>query len=187
MIADAFEATIAAIFLDQGLSACHNFFAKALFSSKEDKIYLDNWLTWRNHPLQQGRFDRDQIPNSPVLQKLTKLESQIGIAFRHVKLLAQAFTHPSVGHIDTLNVGNYQRLEFLGDSILQMMISHYLYMSFPEHQEGQLTVREEREKKKLHYGVFGSKIINTISLSLFFFFFFFSHIDEPLFSCYETL
>lgn len=53
--------------------------------------------------------------------------------FRDPALLRQALTHPSMGRKDN------QRLEFLGDAVLQFVMSELLYQSHPESQEGQLT------------------------------------------------
>lgn len=71
----------------------------------------------------------------------------VGIYFPHIRLLATAFTHPSVGNLsisnppfDPLQTGNNQRLEFLGDSVLQFLVSRYIYNRFPEFLEGQLSV-----------------------------------------------
>jgi len=71
------------------------------------------------------------------------LEAILGIAFDHIGLLVQCFTHPSVssGNLEGDSIGNNQRLEFLGDAVIELVISKYLYFNFPEHQEGQLTVR----------------------------------------------
>lgn len=53
--------------------------------------------------------------------------------FKNPALLRQALTHPSMGKNDN------QRLEFLGDAVLQYIMSEHLYSSYPDHQEGQLT------------------------------------------------
>ncbi|MCQ2972776.1 MAG: ribonuclease III [archaeon] len=49
-----------------------------------------------------------------------------------------AFTHSSYGTSNNLNY-NYERLEFLGDSILSMLVSEYLYKKYPKYEEGNLT------------------------------------------------
>lgn len=53
--------------------------------------------------------------------------------FKDPALLRQALTHPSMGRKDN------QRLEFLGDAVLQFVMSELLYQTHPESQEGQLT------------------------------------------------
>ena len=61
------------------------------------------------------------------------LMQALGYQFRDPALLRQALTHPSMGRKDN------QRLEFLGDAVLQFLMSELLYQTHPESQEGQLT------------------------------------------------
>ncbi len=64
------------------------------------------------------------------------LEKDIGYAFKDKSLLKLAMTHPSYGgeaHV------NNQRLEFLGDAVLQLCTSVRLYREFPDLQEGKLS------------------------------------------------
>ncbi|GAB4140075.1 MAG: ribonuclease III [Sphingomonadales bacterium] len=56
--------------------------------------------------------------------------------FNDSALLAQALTHPSVD-----GTGSYQRLEFLGDRVLGVVIAHWLYQHFPAEPEGKLATR----------------------------------------------
>lgn len=72
-------------------------------------------------------------------QKLAKFEETVGIEFNHIRLLARAFTDRSIG-FNNLTLGSNQRLEFLGDTVLQLVSSEYLYRYFPEHHEGHLSV-----------------------------------------------
>jgi len=67
------------------------------------------------------------------------LEQRIGYKFRQPKLLEYALTHPSVGHEKQRHQIDNQRLEFLGDAVLQLVITEYLYTNFPQQQEGPLT------------------------------------------------
>lgn len=72
------------------------------------------------------------------------LERAIGYTFRQKALLRQALTHPSLGP------DHNQRLEFLGDAVLEMCVSEKIYAMHPEMHEGAMTqlrqklVREER-------------------------------------------
>ena len=72
---------------------------------------------------------------------------KLGYTFSDIKLLETALTHPSFG--GDHHVPHYQRLEFLGDAVLELAISRYLFFEFPEVDEGKLTriraalVREE--------------------------------------------
>lgn len=67
------------------------------------------------------------------------LEQRIGYTFRKRALLEQALTHPSIGHEKQRYHMDNQRLEFLGDAVLQLVITEYLYAKFPQEQEGALT------------------------------------------------
>ncbi|KAL5547660.1 hypothetical protein UlMin_002891 [Ulmus minor] len=64
------------------------------------------------------------------------LEDSLGYEFRHKGLLLQAFVHPSY---NKLGGGCYQRLEFLGDAVLDYLITSYLYSAYPKLKPGQLT------------------------------------------------
>lgn len=70
---------------------------------------------------------------------LSPLESLLGYSFKNKELLLQALTHPSLAHDNNLARGDNQRLEFLGDAVLQMTLTLHLFHSFPKHQEGRLT------------------------------------------------
>lgn len=75
---------------------------------------------------------------------MNPLEERIGYKFRNSLLLAEALTHPSVGHESQRHHFNNQRLEFLGDAILQLVITEYLYQHFSSEAEGQLTKLRSR-------------------------------------------
>ncbi len=68
-----------------------------------------------------------------MTEKLQHLQRAIGYEFDSVELLQLALTHRSYGG------QNNERLEFLGDSILNFVIADYLYSRFPEAREGQLS------------------------------------------------
>ena len=87
------------------------------------------------------------------------LEERLGHVFQNRKLLETALTHPSFG--GDHHVPHYQRLEFLGDAVLELAVSDYLYAELPEVDEGKLTriraalVREEtlcRAAKRIGLG-----------------------------------
>ena len=67
------------------------------------------------------------------MSKQHKLEERIGYSFRQPALLEQALTHRSYSS------NNYERLEFLGDSILNFTVASELFARFPESSEGDLT------------------------------------------------
>jgi ribonuclease-3 len=70
-----------------------------------------------------------------------KLQARIGYAFRDPALLERALTHASWLHDNPSAPGNNQRLEFLGDSVLQLILTEALFALFPEASEGDLTKR----------------------------------------------
>jgi ribonuclease-3 len=67
------------------------------------------------------------------------LEERLGYKFRRPQLLEEALTHPSVGHEKQRPHFDNQRLEFLGDAVLQLVVTEYLYVHFPKEKEGRLT------------------------------------------------
>ncbi len=68
---------------------------------------------------------------------MKEVEARIGYEFKDGELLKQALTHPSYG--SDHHVPHYQRLEFLGDAVLELYVSELLYRSYPEAGEGKLT------------------------------------------------
>jgi ribonuclease-3 len=71
--------------------------------------------------------------------KVHTLEQRLGYRFRNIGLLEEALTHPSVGHEKQRYQNDNQRLEFLGDAVLQLVTTEYLYSHFPQEREGRLT------------------------------------------------
>jgi len=71
---------------------------------------------------------------------LKDLETAIGYRFQNILLLRNALTHSSYAneHWHDSLMSN-ERLEFLGDSILGMVVANYLYQNFPDRPEGELT------------------------------------------------
>ena len=70
---------------------------------------------------------------------LATLQERLGYTFRDDSLLRVALTHPSVAHEQNGSVEHNQRLEFLGDAVLQLVLTKELYEKFPEFEEGPLT------------------------------------------------
>ncbi len=90
---------------------------------------------------------------------MDKLCESLGYTFKNRQLLVTALTHPSYG--GDHHVPHYQRLEFLGDAVLELTMSEYLFEKLPEVDEGKLTriraaiVREEtlaRAAKRIALG-----------------------------------
>ena len=68
-----------------------------------------------------------------------ELEKRLGYLFRDRGLLQLALTHPSVAHEQGAPMQTNQRLEFLGDAVLQLVLTRELYEKFPTFGEGPLT------------------------------------------------
>ncbi|MFH1455290.1 MAG: ribonuclease III [bacterium] len=83
----------------------------------------------------------------------SKFEKNIGIIFKNKDLLKQAFTHRSYlnEHRDTEFVHN-ERLEFLGDAVLELIVTEYLYTKYPDNSEGELTA-------------YRSALVNAVTMS----------------------
>lgn len=73
------------------------------------------------------------------MPNLETLQSCLGYSFRDANLLRLALTHPSVAHEQGAVVQHNQRLEFLGDAVLQLALTRLLYERFPGFGEGPLT------------------------------------------------
>ncbi len=70
----------------------------------------------------------------------TTFEQHVGISFNDTALLRQAFTHRSyINEHRGEGGGHNERLEFLGDAVLELISTHFLYEKFPHQDEGELT------------------------------------------------
>ncbi len=69
-----------------------------------------------------------------------QLEQRIGYVFHEKALLQQALTHSSYANERKINkIGDYERLEFLGDAVLELISSEFLFQEHQEMSEGELT------------------------------------------------
>ena len=73
------------------------------------------------------------------MSDLTEFQERLDYRFKNLDLLNLALTHPSVGNDSGESNDNNQRLEFLGDAVLQLILSEELYIKFPQVGEGILT------------------------------------------------
>jgi len=75
-----------------------------------------------------------------VGNNLSSLESKLSIKFNNSDLLLQALTHRSyLNENPSWRVGHNERLEFLGDAVLELIVTEKLYYLFPQKPEGELT------------------------------------------------
>lgn len=71
---------------------------------------------------------------------LHDFQNHIGIQFHNQDLLAQAFIHRSyINENPRSGLEHNERLEFLGDAVLELVVTEYLYATYPHHNEGDLT------------------------------------------------
>ena len=100
---------------------------------------------------------------SAARKKLLKaLINKLGLKSIDSNLLDEALTHPSFSfEVNKENAPDYERLEFLGDSVLRLVISNYLYDKYEEYDEGKLT----KIRSYLVSDDFISKLALTIELN----------------------
>lgn len=79
-----------------------------------------------------------------LLKKVSKIEEKLGYVFKDKGLLALAFTHRSFINENKHVTQHNERLEFLGDSILGLLVADYLYQQLPNTPEGDLSYLRSR-------------------------------------------
>lgn len=73
-------------------------------------------------------------------EKIKELEEKIGYEFKRKELIWQALTHSSFSNEQKINkYKNYERLEFLGDAVLELLSSQFFFETYPEMPEGEMT------------------------------------------------
>ena len=91
--------------------------------------------------------------NKTVLDRVTPAQQEIGVVFQDISLLVRAFTHRSfTNEKEGRGLLHNERLEFLGDAVLEIIVTDFLFHSFPDEAEGTLTA-------------YRAAMVNTISLS----------------------
>lgn len=74
------------------------------------------------------------------MKDFSKLEKQLNLKFKNKDLLAQAFCHRSyLNENPDFYLGHNERLEFLGDAVLELVVTEYLFKKYPKKAEGELT------------------------------------------------
>ncbi|MBS4207655.1 ribonuclease III [Bacillus sp. FJAT-50079] len=86
------------------------------------------------------KINRERKMSHLIENRMKNFQEKIGIQFHNQKLLMQAFTHSSYvnEHRKKPHEDN-ERLEFLGDAVLELTVSQYLFKKFPLMSEGELT------------------------------------------------
>ena len=70
---------------------------------------------------------------------ISELEQKLNYKFKNIDLLKNALTHSSYANEEHCRFGSNERLEFLGDSVLSIIVSEYIYTNFKQLPEGELT------------------------------------------------
>lgn len=74
------------------------------------------------------------------MKDFSKLEKKINLNFKNKDLLVQAFCHRSyLNEKPEFKLDHNERLEFLGDAVLELVVTEYLYQNYPQKPEGELT------------------------------------------------
>jgi ribonuclease-3 len=76
--------------------------------------------------------------------QMEELQKKLGYTFKDVAMLELALTHPSLAHESGKSIEHNQRLEFLGDAVLQMVLTRELFNRHPSYGEGPLTKARSR-------------------------------------------
>lgn len=72
--------------------------------------------------------------------KFSDFEKKIKVVFKDKKILQQAFTHRSyINENGSSHLSHNERLEFLGDAVLELIVTDFLYKKYPQYTEGELT------------------------------------------------
>ncbi|KAJ5291466.1 ATP-dependent helicase dcl2 [Penicillium angulare] len=121
MYADVVEALIAAAYKSAGLPLSRKLLEKFL---PDISSVMPNFVS------------PDEPASLPPLHLEQKLDRILGYCFQKRSLIWQALTHPSQRDCST---ASYQRLEFLGDAVLELLVSKALYDHYPGLSEGRMT------------------------------------------------
>ncbi|KAM7472961.1 hypothetical protein LguiA_011144 [Lonicera macranthoides] len=124
-IADVVEALVGAFIVDSGFKAAIAFLE-----------WIGIQVDFKASEVTKLCFSSSSFMPLTSQIDISALEHSLGYRFLHKGLLIQAFVHPSYNN----NCGGcYQRLEFLGDAVLDYLITSYLYSVYPKLKPGQLT------------------------------------------------
>ena len=121
------------------------------FSDSELQDYLHSLLSFQIVLDLSGKMSRIELLNN--------IQTSLGYRFRNVKLLEEALTHDS-HRVNDRTVPTYQRLEFLGDSVLNLVVSDHLFRNHPDFNEGQLTTK----RKELTEGLNQTRIAERLNI-----------------------
>ena len=153
VLGDVIEALIGAAYVDGGE-------ANAL---KALDLFLTE-LSWHPPAAAVARLDLDitNPPDSINLDKLCEVEALIRYSFKQKALLLEALTHPSV---QSGGLRSYERLEFLGDAIIDFIVNEKLWFSPLDMTEGQMTERKASLVNKEIMAYLTTKLATEVELN----------------------
>ncbi|KAI6038418.1 hypothetical protein EDC04DRAFT_3113667 [Pisolithus marmoratus] len=124
---DCMEATLGAAFLTGGIEM-------ALHTGGALGVSVGSTIPW------SVRFSREP-ESSPVPPLFLELQAVMGYEFHRGELLVEAVTHPSFA---ASSGASYQRMEFLGDAVIDLVVMRQLFQRFPDATSGQLSAARSR-------------------------------------------
>ncbi|KAK2843923.1 Dicer-like protein 1 [Arthroderma sp. PD_2] len=155
-IADVCEALIGASLLAGGSAHKFDMATKAvtIFVNSDDHR-VENWAGYSELYSLPGY--QTAIASAPEVDVANQIEAKLGYRFRYPRLLRSAFMHPSYPS-QWANVPCYQRLEFLGDSLLDMVCVNYLFTRYPDKDPQWLTEHK--------MAMVSNKFLGSVAVSL---------------------
>ena len=110
-------------------------------------------------------FQSNKTPENKVLQE--KLKSILSFKPQNIELYREALTHKAKNKKDENgNKISFERLEFLGDAIIETVVSEYLYKELPYAAEGELTVMRSKIVSRRHLNELGESFNITDLLNV---------------------
>ena len=100
----------------------------------------------------------EDTPDQNGTESAQSLALRLGISFKNITILSRALTHRSFINENPNALEDNERLEFLGDAVLDFLVGAWLYNNFPEMAEGQLT--------RMRSAIVGTKQLATFARSL---------------------
>ena len=114
----------------------------------------------KRRAVRKGIKRRKKILSKKAIEQFAALEKSIGYIFNDKSLLKLALTHPSSATSASSRIMSNQRLEFLGDAVLQTIISDLVYHNLDDKQEGDLT----RARIALTHGKFLASLAERLKI-----------------------
>ncbi|KAI4523212.1 hypothetical protein K525DRAFT_196949 [Schizophyllum commune Loenen D] len=154
---DCMEAILGASYLTGGIDS-------ALHAGTSLGLAFGGSVPW---PRRYPRRSRVPVPDL-----FSELQAKLGYTFRDGVLLCEALTHSSFASLDSY--GSYERLEFLGDAVINLAVVDYLYRKFPDANSDQLSLPRARAVcnqalsalSVKHLELHKSVLVNNVELSM---------------------